>query len=117
MTAAGLWLASIFAEIMASQIVRNHNEICHTHYKEIFVNSLGILQSATFPVLMSVLAIFGIIPIRGAVLAAIILASMQIFAIILFVTLKRENNIFWNIGLIIAQILVFLLIITLKLGH
>lgn len=94
-TAIGLWLASVFAEILAHKITQKHQK--NFSEKISLKNSLGILQSAGFSFIMSFLAIFQIIPLRSALLSAIILAFLQIFAIIIFISYQKETNFWWNL--------------------
>lgn len=113
-TILGLWLAGIFAEILAEKVIWNPS---HHEKKKIFQNSLGILESAKFSIFAIFLAFFEIISLKWAIFSSIILAVLQIIAIIFFVSMKKVNNLWWNFSLIFVQILVFILIISLKIGH
>lgn len=120
-TALGLWLASIFSEIIAEKIAEKYtnwkNPFTHQDKKELFKNSLGILHSAGFPTFMLSLAYFNIINLKAAVFSSIISAVISIVFFIFLAYFRRENNILFSLIILAIQFAVFFLIISLKLAH
>lgn len=120
-TTIGIWLAAIFSEVIAEKLAENfsggENPFTHHDKKELFANSLGILHSAFFPIVLSILAHFKIISLHTALVAMMTMMSLQLIFFIILATLHRKNSFLLNIILISAQLFFFLLIIYFKTAH
>lgn len=116
-SAVGLWLACFFADLLAHSItVADKHERRHA-YAHAFDASLGILHAVRMPVFFLVLAGFGVIMVKTAVLSSIIALVVQLFIFVLLSLYHRQNGILANIATIGVQVIIFGLILWLKMGH
>lgn len=120
-TTVGIWLAAIFSEIIAEKLAENltHwvNTFTYHDKKEIMFNSLWILYSSVFPLVLSVLAFIKLISVHSALIAMIGMLILQLLFFILLATLHHKNSLLVNIVLLWVQLFFFILIILLKLSH
>lgn len=114
-TIIGLWLASIFAEVLSYRIVNDKNMPKADFVHEVTVHR-GLLLAAVPSMLMFSLAAFELIAIRTAIIADICLVIIAMTLTILQSSKTKSNSLKTALVSVILQSAAAALIVLVKLG-
>lgn len=116
-TIIGLWLASLFSDVLAEKLIHPKEKIPRHELGEMYRNSKGILHSSQMTIFVLILSMLGVMPIKSAMLTTIILGSFQFVAYILLTSIYRDHSFWGNVIVISIQFALLGIILLLKILH
>lgn len=114
-TSIWLWLASIFSESISGKVLDENKS--KKERKENLINSLWILASTKMSIVMIIIAFLWFINLKTAILTSIITTIVYFIFLLYFASIKKQRNILFWLFVFLIQILVFIVILNLKIGH
>lgn len=114
-TAFGLWLAGMFAAVTAYRIGHDKTMPRSEFFHEITIHR-GLLFAAFPTVFMLLIALYGFIEVRTAIIASLAIATITMVAVIIRSANTARNSLSTTIIIVAAQTLIAFAVIFIKLG-